>query len=176
MEDTRHTLSILAEDHPGVLMRVAALIYRRGYNIHSLSVGPTHEPNVSRFTVVISSDGRDLKPLLGQLRKLVEVLWAGEIPERLCMDRRIALLKVRCPVHKRAEVLRLGQVFRCRVLELADQSITLEVTGEPMKINACVKAMEPYGILEAASSGSVGMTREGSSADEAVIPKVPVAC
>ncbi|MCX7828875.1 MAG: acetolactate synthase small subunit [Thermanaerothrix sp.] len=172
-----HTLSILAEDHPGVLMRIAGLIYRRGYNIQSLSVGPTHEEGISRFTVVIQSDRREIFPLMGQLRKLVEVLGVEELQEDNSLDRRIALIKVRCPIHARQEVLRLGEVFRCRVVDLCDGSITFEVTGDRRKVEACMRVFDPYGILEAASSGSVCMSRSAPSEDEEPVrPPVALAC
>ncbi|EHM09371.1 acetolactate synthase, small subunit [Thermanaerovibrio velox DSM 12556] len=173
-----HTLSILAEDHPGVLMRIAGLIYRRGYNIQSLSVGPTHEEGISRFTVVIQSDRREIFPLMGQLRKLIEVLWVQELQDENSVDRRIALIKVRCPVPMRQEILRLGEIFRCRVVDLGDSTVTFEVTGDKDKIEACIRALMPYGVLETASSGSVCMNRETSpqEAEQNLLPREAVAC
>ncbi|ACZ19828.1 acetolactate synthase small subunit [Thermanaerovibrio acidaminovorans] len=170
------TLSILAEDHPGVLMRIAGLIFRRGYNIRSLSVGHTHLDGISRFTIVVDADRRDIAPLMGQLSKLVEVLEVLELRGDRMVERRIALVKVACPVDMRDQILRIGQVFHCRVVDLGQEAVTFEVTGEPQKIEACVKAMRPYGILEVASSGSVGMTRADLDVAEESVPHLVLAC
>lgn len=158
------TLSVLSEDHPGVLMRIAGLIYRRGYNIESLSVGRTDTPGISRFTVVTEADERGMSLLAKQLEKLVEVISVEELSLSKYVERWLSLIKVRAPLDVRPHVLQTAEVFRCRVVDMGTDAVTLEVTGDQGKMEACLEAFRPYGILEVAGSGAVGMQRTGFAA------------
>lgn len=158
----RNTFSILSEDNPGVLMRIAGLIYRRGYNIESLSVGSTNTPGVSRFTVVIEGEEGVYEQIRKQLLKLIEVIDVTNLTqEGPFVERWLALVKVRAPLDRRPHVLQTAEIFRCRVVDLGAEAITLEVTGDRGKLIACMEALKPYGIIETAGSGQVALSRSG---------------
>ncbi len=158
----RNTFSILSEDNPGVLMRIAGLIYRRGYNIESLSVGSPNTPGVSRFTVVIEGEEGVYEQIRKQLLKLIEVIDVTNLTqEGPFVERWLALVKVRAPLDRRPHVLQTAEIFRCRVVDLGAEAITLEVTGDRGKLIACMEALKPYGIIETAGSGQVALSRSG---------------
>ena len=163
----KNTFTILSEDNPGVLMRIAGLIYRRGYNIESLSVGHTDSPGVSRFTVVIEGEEGVYDQIRKQLLKLIEVIDVTNLTkEGPFVERWLALVKVRAPLSERAHVLQTAEVFRCRVVDLGTEAVTLEITGDKGKMNACMEAFRPYGILETAGSGQVALSRSGFILEE----------
>jgi acetolactate synthase-1/3 small subunit len=147
------------EDKPGVLNRVVSLFRRRNYNIISLNVGRTHEANVSRMTVVVEADNDMAAQLAAQLRKLVNVLSVEDISSRPAVLRDMALIKVKAGVNRRAEVLQVCEVFRARVVDVANDSLTLEITGTPDKINGLAEVLEPFGITEMVQSGALAMVR-----------------
>lgn len=158
----KSTFSILSEDNPGVLMRIAGLIYRRGYNIESLSVGRTSTPGVSRFTVVMEGDKNVHEQIRKQLSKLIEVIEVTNLTkEGPFVERWLSLVKVRAPLDRRPHVLQTAEIFRCRVVDLGSDAITLEVTGDRGKLAACMDALKPYGIIETAASGQVALSRAG---------------
>jgi acetolactate synthase-1/3 small subunit len=162
----KNTFSILSEDNPGVLMRIAGLIYRRGYNIESLSVGRTATPGVSRFTVVIEGEEGVYEQIRKQLLKLIEVIDVTNLTqEGPFVERWLALVKVRAPIEMRPHVLQTAEIFRCRVVDLGTDAITLEVTGDRGKLAACMEALKPYGIIETAGSGQVALSRSGFIAE-----------
>jgi acetolactate synthase-1/3 small subunit len=164
----KNTFSILSEDNPGVLMRIAGLIYRRGYNIESLSVGRTATPGVSRFTVVIEGEEGVYEQIRKQLLKLIEVIDVTNLTqEGPFVERWLALVKVRAPIEMRPHVLQTAEIFRCRVVDLGTDAITLEVTGDRGKLAACMEALKPYGIIETAGSGQVALSRSGFIAEDA---------
>ena len=163
----KNTFTILSEDNPGVLMRIAGLIYRRGYNIESLSVGHTDSPGVSRFTVVIEGEEGVYDQIRKQLLKLIEVIDVTNLTkEGPFVERWLALVKVRAPLSERAHVLQTAEVCRCRVVDLGTEAVTLEITGDKGKMNACMEAFRPYGILETAGSGQVALSRSGFVLEE----------
>ena len=167
----KNTFTILSEDNPGVLMRIAGLIYRRGYNIESLSVGHTDSPGVSRFTVVIEGEEGVYDQIRKQLLKLIEVIAVTNLTkEGPFVERWLALVKVRAPLSERAHVLQTAEVFRCRVVDLGTDAVTLEITGDKGKMNACLEAFRPYGILETAGSGQVALSRSGFILEELAEP------
>jgi acetolactate synthase-1/3 small subunit len=157
----KHTISVLSEDHPGVLMRIAGLIFRRGFNIESLSVGRTDTPGLSRFTIVIEGDEGVLDQVCHQLDKLIEVVEVRHLPPGRFVERALALIKVRASLETRHYVLQTAEIFRCRVVDLGSDAAILEVTGDRNKVEACLAALRPYGILEVAGSGAVAMERSG---------------
>ena len=158
----KSTFSILSEDNPGVLMRIAGLIYRRGYNIESLSVGRTNKPGISRFTIVIEGEESVYEQICKQLEKLIEVVEVRNLTkEGPFVERWPTLIKVHAPLEMRPHVLQTAEIFRSRVVDLGADAITLEVTGDRGKLQACIEALKPYGIIETAASGQVALSRSG---------------
>ncbi len=156
---TTHTLSVLVENSPGVLARVAALFSRRAYNIDSLAVGPTENPNISRMTIVIKVDGHALDQVVQQLDKLVNVLSIIELDPVASVQRELLLVKVTTTPETRSQVLETVQLFRAKVVDVAQDAVTIEATGNSEKIHALLRVLEPYGIKELVQSGLVAMER-----------------
>ncbi|MDR1915851.1 MAG: acetolactate synthase small subunit [Synergistaceae bacterium] len=158
----RCTFSVLTQDTPGVLMRIACLFYKRNYNIESLSVSPTNLPGIARFTVMIDGDEWAHEQVEKQLIKLVEVISVDNLNK--CgkfVERWLSLIKVRATMEMRPHILQIADVFRCRVVDMGSDALTLEVTGDEGKVEACTEALRAYGILEIAGSGSVALGRAG---------------
>ena len=160
---SRHTLSVLVEDKPGVLARVSSLFSRRGFNIESLAVGPTVVPEVSRMTIVVNVTGLPLEQVTKQLNKLVNVLKIVELDEANSVQRAIALVKVKADAGQRSSILEVVQLFRAKVVDVALDAVTIEVTGNDDKIEALLKLLEPYGIKELVRSGVIATSRGGRS-------------
>ncbi len=156
----KHTLSVLVEDEAGVLTRIAGLFARRGFNIESLAVGPAEEAGISRITMVVPGDAHVIEQLTKQLYKLINVLKVQDITVIPCVERELMLLKVSAPSDKRSEILELAQIFRARVVDVAEQSLTLEVVGDPGKLVAIVQVLTKFGIQEIARTGKIALTRE----------------
>ncbi|MEO1003716.1 MAG: acetolactate synthase small subunit [Cyanobacteria bacterium J06638_7] len=155
----KHTLSVLVEDESGALSRISGLFARRGFNIESLAVGPAEKNGMSRLTMVVEGDGRTLQQMTKQLDKLINVLGVIDLSTLPAVERELMLLKVSAPVRQRGEILELVQVFRARVVDVADEALTLEVVGDPGKLVALEQLLEPYGILEIARTGKVALER-----------------
>jgi acetolactate synthase-1/3 small subunit len=153
-----HVLVIYTDDEPGVLTRVAMLFRRRGFNIHSLTVGPTEQVHVSRMTVVVDTDEATARRAVEHLRKLVNVLEVQQLGHGRNVVRDLALLRV-STAQGRSEVLQLVQVFRANVVDIADDSVVIECTGSLGKIEALVDSLRPFGILELGRTGAVAMAR-----------------
>ncbi len=156
----KHTLSVLVEDEAGVLTRIAGLFARRGFNIESLAVGPAEQGGVSRITMVVPGDDRVIEQLTKQLYKLVNVLKVQDVTEIPCVERELMLLKVNATSSTRPEVVELAQIFRARVVDVAEDSLTLEVVGDPGKMVAIVQVLQKFGLREVARTGKVALTRE----------------
>jgi acetolactate synthase I/III small subunit len=156
---SRHTLSVLVEDKPGVLARVASLFSRRGFNIESLAVGPTEIPDVSRMTIVVTVDLLPLEQVTKQLNKLVNVLKIVELDPDASVQREIMLVKVRADMETRSHVLETAQLFRAKVVDVAPDAVTIEATGKSDKLQALLKVLEPFGIKELVKSGMVAVGR-----------------
>lgn len=154
-----HVLVIYTDDEPGVLTRVAMLFRRRGFNIHSLTVGPTERVHVSRMTVVVDTDEATARRAVEHLRKLVNVLEVQQLGHGHNVVRDLALLRVATNQGRRSEVLQLVQVFRANVVDIADDSVVIECTGSLGKIEALVDSLRPFGILELGRTGAVAMAR-----------------
>ena len=157
----RCTFSVLTLDSPGVLMRIANLFYKRNYNIASLSVSQTNDPEISRFTIVVDADEWGHEQVEKQLAKLVEVIAVENLSNGKFVERRLSLIKVKASLENRPHVLQIADVFRCRVVDMGSDALTIEVTGDEGKMRACTEALRPYGILEVAGSGSVALSRAG---------------
>jgi acetolactate synthase-1/3 small subunit len=159
-----HTISVLAQDNPGVLSRLAGLVSRRGYNVTSLSVGETHRPGLSRFTLVVNGDDGAVEQIVRQLDKLIEVVEVKNLSEHKFVERWMTLIKVRAPLDIRPHVLQTAEVFRCRIIDIGEDAIVLEATGDRGKVEACLEAVRPFGVIEVASSGAVALGRTGFGA------------
>jgi len=158
---SRHTLAVLVENRPGVLARVAGLFSRRSFNIHSLAVGPTESPDVSRITVVVDVDELPLEQVTKQLNKLINVLKIVELEPEHAVQRELLLVKVRADATTRSAVLETAQLFRARVVDVATDAVTIESTGRPEKNAALLDVLTPFGIRELVQSGIVGLNRGG---------------
>ena len=156
----KHTLSVLVEDESGVLTRIAGLFARRGFNIESLAVGPAEQIGISRITMVVPTEDKTIDQLSKQLYKLVNILKVQNITDVPCVERELMLLKVNTEGHKRSEILEIVQIFRARVVDLAENSLTIEVTGDPGKIMAIEQILKPFGINEIARTGKISLIRE----------------
>jgi len=155
----RHTITVLVENEFGVLTRIAGLFSARGYNIESLNVAPTLDDTVSRMTLVTRGDDQVIEQIKKQLNKLVPVIKTEDISHSAHMEREMVLAKVRAVDATRAEVLRMADVFRAKVVDVSDSSYTLELTGKANKIDALLRMLEPMGIIEMTRTGPVGMRR-----------------
>jgi acetolactate synthase-1/3 small subunit len=155
----KHTLSVLVEDESGALSRISGLFARRGFNIESLAVGPAEKGGVSRLTMVVEGDDHTLEQMRKQLNKLVNVLAVTDLTRIPTVERELMLLKVSAPPEQRAEILDLVQVFRARVVDMADQALTIEVVGDPGKLVAIENMLAGYGILEIARTGRIALER-----------------
>jgi acetolactate synthase-1/3 small subunit len=153
------TLSVLVEDKPGVLARVASLFSRRGYNIQSLAVGATEQKNLSRMTIVVSVEEHPLEQITKQLNKLVNVIKIVEQDEDNSVSRELALIKVRANAATRGQVIEAVNLFRAKVVDVSTESLTIEATGTPAKLEAFLRVLEPYGIRELVQSGVVSLSR-----------------
>ena len=154
-----HTLIALVEDKPGVLNRVASLFRRRNFNIESLTVGRTAEAGVSRMTIVIDTDQAGAQRVGAYLNKLVDVLQVEELASAVAVARDLALVKVTVAGHDRAALLRVVDETRAHIVDTGEQSITLEITGEPPHVDAVIGRLKPLGIIEMVRTGQVAMRR-----------------
>ena len=168
---TRHTLSVLVENKPGVLVRIAGLFARRGFNIDSLAVGPTEQEAISRMTIVVNCDERPLEQVTKQLNKLINVLKIVELEQGFAVQRELILIKVRADTESRSKVLETVQLFRAKVVDVALDAVTVEATGNREKLDALIRVLEPFGIKELVQSGMVAVGRGGRSiTDRALRP------
>ncbi|MGB0678106.1 MAG: acetolactate synthase small subunit [Polyangiales bacterium] len=163
----QRTFVVYVEDKPGVLNRVASLFRRRSYNIDSLTVGRTHQAGVSRMTIVLEGDDDSARRIEANLYKLVNVLRVDDITARPSVTRDLALIKVKATPTERASVLQICEVFRARVVDVAQATLTVEITGTQDKIDGLVTVLEPFGITEMVQSGAIAMLR-GGDADPAI--------
>ncbi len=156
----KHTLSVLVEDEAGVLSRISGLFARRGFNIESLAVGPAEQVGVSRMTIVVPGDNRAIEQVTKQLYKLINVLKVQDITETPCVERELVLLKVNAASSTRAEIVDIAQIFRARIVDVAEDSVTLEVVGDPGKIVAIINLLGRFGVREIARTGKISLPRE----------------
>jgi acetolactate synthase I/III small subunit len=167
-----HTLSVLVENKPGVLVRVAGLFSRRGFNIESLAVGPTEHEEVSRITILVSVEGSALEQVTKQLNKLINVLKIVELEEKHAVQRELLLVKVRADESNRRDVLQIVDLFHAKVADVSPEALTIELSGRPDKLNAMLKMLEPYAIREMVQSGMVALGRGSRSMTQAALRSV----
>lgn len=169
---TRHTLSVLVENKPGVLTRVAGLFARRAFNIHSLAVGPTEHDEISRITVVVDVDALPLEQVTKQLNKLINVIKIVELEDSASVQRELLLVKVKADAVQRTSVLEVVQLFRAHVVDVVPDSVVIEATGSPSKLDALLAALEPFGIREIVQSGTVAIGRGSRSITDRALERV----
>tara|TARA_B110000093_G_scaffold180527_1_gene222659 strand:+ start:129 stop:638 length:510 start_codon:yes stop_codon:yes gene_type:complete len=156
----KYTLAVLVENESGVLSRISGLFSRRGFNIESLAVGPAEQIGISRITIVLSGDPRTIEQLTKQLYKLINILKVQDITNIPCVERELMLLKVNTTKSTQTEILEIAQVFRAKIVDLANESLTLEVTGDPGKMVAIEQLLLKFGINEIARTGKIALARD----------------
>jgi len=166
-----NTFVVYVENKPGVLTRVASLFRRRAFNIDSLTVGRTEKPEVSRMTITVDADRDQARRIEANLYKLVNVLLVENITNLPSIERDLAMIKVAATHEARSHVLELASVFRARVVDVAPESLTIEITGAEDKIDGLLEVLRPYGVLEMVRTGIVAMRRGKASAGESAIPR-----
>jgi acetolactate synthase I/III small subunit len=155
----RHIISIMLENEPGALSRVAGLFSARGYNIETLTVAPTEEPSLSRMTIVTSGSDDVIEQITKQLNKLIEVVKVIDLSEAAHIERELMLIKVRATGKDREEMKRLADIFRGRIIDVTENTYTIELTGTVAKLDAFIEAIEPTSIMETVRTGASGIAR-----------------
>ena len=156
----KHTISALVENHFGVLCRISGLFSSRGYNIDSLSVGETEDPNISRMTIVVPGDDSVLEQVVKQLERLIDVIRVIDITQGKFVERELVLIKVNADTKTRAEIIQIAEVFRSHIVDVSAGSMTIEVTGSNDKIQAIIGMLSSFGIEEIARTGTVALLRD----------------
>ena len=157
----KHTISVLVENHFGVLARVSGLFGARGFNIDSLAVGETEDTTISRMTIVVSGDERTLEQVKKQLNRLIDVIKVQDIPGDELLEREIVLVRVGFTQKNRAEILEAVNAFQGKVLDASQNTLTVEVTGNQSKMRSVFELLKPYGMLEVVRSGRIALSRKG---------------
>ena len=156
----KHTISVLVENRPGVLSRISGLFSGRGFNIDSLSVGETQDPTVSRMTIVAQGDDAVLEQITKQLNKLIDVIKVQDFAKKDFVYRDLMLLKVSCSSQNRSEIMQIVDIFRAKIVDVAANSLVIEITGTEKKVAALINLIKPFGIKEIARTGRVAMARK----------------
>lgn len=155
----KHTLSVLVENKPGVLARVAGLFSRRGFNIDSLAVGITEDPDVSRMTITVDAEEHPIEQVTKQLHKLINVIKITDLDPEKTVARELALIKVKSDTKTRAEVMQLAEIFRAQILDVSRKTITIEITGTYEKLDAFEQLLQPHGVVEIVRTGRIAIER-----------------
>ena len=163
MSNTKHTLVALVEDKPGVLNRVASLFRRRGFNIQSLAVGRSEQPGLSRMTIIVGGDSAQVEQVRKQLDKLINVVRVTDITQEDTVTRELALIKVNATPSIRSEIIQIVDIFRASIVDVASDSLTVEVTGDEDKVDSLFELLRSFGIKEVSRTGTVALTRGGIS-------------
>ncbi len=163
---SKHTLSVLVEDKPGVLARIAGLFSRRGFNIESLAVGPTEHVDISRMTIVVNVESTPLEQVTKQLNKLVEVIKIVELDRDTSVTRELLLVKITATPETRGQVLDTVQLFRAKVIDVANEALTVQIVGNRDKLGDFLRVIEPFGVRELVQSGMVAIGRGQRSISE----------
>jgi acetolactate synthase I/III small subunit len=164
----KHTIVALVQDRPGVLSRVVGLVRRRGYNIESLAVGHSETPGISRITLVI--EWEDVEQVVKQLYRLIEVLKVSDVTNDGTVEREMALMKIHAPSQKRAEIVALTEVFEAKIVDVGVNTMVIEMTGSPAKVQNFIDVIRPFGVKEMMRTGRIAMVRgaRGHNAEEFV--------
>jgi acetolactate synthase-1/3 small subunit len=155
----KHTLSVLVENKPGVLARVSGLFARRGFNIHSLAVGPTEYDDISRMTIVVNVEDKPLEQVVKQLNKLVNVIKIVELEKDASVERELLLIKVKADAQTRAQIVEIADIFRSKIVDVSPHALTIEATGTPDKLSALTELLDGYGVRELCRTGLVALAR-----------------
>ena len=166
MATTKHTLVALVEDKPGVLNRMASLFRRRGFNIESIAVGHSELPHLSRMTIVVDGTTAMVEQVRKQLDKVIDVVKVSDITEGDMIARELALIKVKATSATRSEIMQIVDIFRANIVDVASDSVTIEVTGDEEKINSLFNLLRSFGIKEVARTGRIAMVRGGQGAPQ----------
>lgn len=157
--EQEHVISILVENEAGALSRISGMFSARGYNIDSLAVGETIDPTVSRITITVHGEGMIIEQIIKQLRKLIDVIRVVNLSEKSYIDRELVLIKVKADKKNRGEIIQITEIFRGRVVDVAQGSVAVEVVGDQQKIEAIIGMFQPFGVLEIARTGRIAMFR-----------------
>ena len=155
----QHSVSLLVNNRPGVLIRIALVFARRGYNLESVVVSPSHDPAFSRMSMVATGEKKILEQIIKQLNKLVDVIHATKHTAERVVEREIALIKVKCPVEERTEILQIAEHFKCTTVDITETTLMLQSTGSSEKLNALHTMLAKFGIIESVRSGKLIMAR-----------------
>ena len=155
----RHIISVLVENHIGVLARVSGMFSSRGFNIQNLAVGETTDPTISRMTLVVTGDDQVVEQIIKQLRKLIDVIRVQDLTNESHVERELVLVKVSCNKRSRTELLEIANIFRARIVDASPESLVIEIVGAQEKTNALLDLVEPFGMLEVARTGSICLAR-----------------
>ena len=169
MEPSTHTITAFVIDKPGVLNRITSMFRRRGFNIVSLAVGHSEVPGLSRMTFVAEGEDYTVDQITKQLRKLIDVIEVTVIAKENYVSRELALIKVKADAQSRGEIMQIVEIFRSNIIDVSDQSIVIEVTGDQGKIESLLKLLDPFGIVELMRSGMIAMNRGGTGSSEEVL-------
>lgn len=156
----RHTISVLVENKPGILARVAGLFSSRGFNIQSLTVGETEDATISRMTIVVSGDDIILEQITKQLNKLIDTIKVLDLTGGKFINRELALIRVNITPNARAEIMQIVDIFRAKIVDISPKTFTVEITGTEDKVNALINLLKPYGIKEMVRTGTVAISRD----------------
>ncbi len=159
----RYTLSVLVENHAGVLSKVTGLFSRRGFNIHSLAVGTTQDPNISRITIEVNGDEQLVEQVSKQLGKLVDVIKLKTLKDEDIVKRGLILLKVKAIGKNRSEIIEIANIYRAKIIDMSGSTITIEITGRNRKLDSFMEMMEPFGIEEVSRTGMTALERGSST-------------
>lgn len=154
-----HIISVLVENQPGVLSRISGMFAARGYNINSLAVGATHDPTVSRMTIVVKDDDRAIEQVIKQLRKIIEVIRVSDLWHRSHVERELVLIKVKSSTASRSEIMQIVDIFRSRIIDVHHDSLIVESSGTKEKNDALIELLQPFEIQEMVRTGRVGLVR-----------------
>ena len=156
----RHIISALVVNHPGVMIRVAGLFSRRGYNIESIAVGRSEEPDLSRMVIVVEAEEEQvLEQIEKQLYKLVDVVKVNDLPAKESVERELALIKVNAGSQNRAEILQIADIFRAKIVDVSSRAVVVEITGGVAKVEAIIALLKPFGVREIVRTGQIAMLR-----------------
>ncbi len=158
----KHTISVIVENKPGVLHRVSGLFSRRGFNIESLAVGTTEKPKTSRITIVVDGDEQTLEQITKQLYKQIDVLKVFDLPAEEAIERELALIKVHANEKTRGEITQIANMFKARIVDVAEDSLTIEVSAEKEKVENMQKLLTKFGIKELVRTGKIALQKGGS--------------
>jgi len=161
-----HTLAVIALNKPGVLARIAGLLNRRVFNIESIAAGYTEEPDVTRITLVVNGDERELEQVIHQLSKLVDVLNITKLDDRDSIDRELALIKIQAKPENRRDILDIVEIFRANIVNIGQDTMVIQVIGNGQKINAFTLVLEPMGIIEMVRTGKIALSRQPLAAKD----------